>query len=40
LADNRIVVARLDLPEHLPPGAAADQPEATASALVLENSKP
>ncbi len=24
MADNRIGVARLDLPEHLPPGAAAD----------------
>jgi predicted GH43/DUF377 family glycosyl hydrolase len=28
MADNRIGVARLDLPEHLPPGAAADPPEA------------
>jgi predicted GH43/DUF377 family glycosyl hydrolase len=26
MADNRIGVARLDLPEHLPPGAAADPP--------------
>jgi predicted GH43/DUF377 family glycosyl hydrolase len=26
MADNRIGVARLDLPEHLPPGAAADAP--------------
>jgi hypothetical protein len=28
MADYRIGVARLDLPEHLPPGAAADLPEA------------
>jgi hypothetical protein len=28
MADNRIGVARLDLPENLPPGAAADPPEA------------
>jgi predicted GH43/DUF377 family glycosyl hydrolase len=40
MADNRIGVARLDLPEHLPPGAAADPPEATARTLDLENSKP
>ncbi len=26
MADNRIGVARLDLPEHLPPGAPADGP--------------
>jgi predicted GH43/DUF377 family glycosyl hydrolase len=26
MADNRIGVARLDLPEHLPAGAAADGP--------------
>jgi hypothetical protein len=24
MADNRIGVARLDVPEHLPPGALAD----------------
>jgi predicted GH43/DUF377 family glycosyl hydrolase len=40
MADNRIGVARLDLPEHLPPGAAADQPEATRNTPVLENSRP
>jgi predicted GH43/DUF377 family glycosyl hydrolase len=28
MADNRIGVARLDVPEHLPPGALADPPEA------------
>jgi len=28
MADNRIGVARLDVPEHLPPGAFADAPEA------------
>ena len=28
MADNRIGVARLDLPEFLPPGAIADPPEA------------
>jgi len=28
MADNRIGVARLDLPKHLPPGAAADPPDA------------
>ena len=39
MADNRIGVARLDLPEHLPPGAAADSPEARRNAPVLENSK-
>jgi predicted GH43/DUF377 family glycosyl hydrolase len=40
MADNRIGVARLDLPEHLPPGAAADPPEANCNAPVLENSRP
>jgi hypothetical protein len=39
MADNRIGVARLDLPEHLPPGAAADAPEATRNTPVLENSR-
>ncbi len=39
MADNRIGVARLDLPEHLPPGAAADSPEAACNTPVLENSK-
>jgi predicted GH43/DUF377 family glycosyl hydrolase len=29
MADNRIGVARLDLPEHLPSGAPADSPEVT-----------
>jgi predicted GH43/DUF377 family glycosyl hydrolase len=28
MADNRIGVARLDLPEFLPPGAIADPPQA------------
>ena len=28
MADSRIGVARLDLPEHLPPDALADPPEA------------
>jgi predicted GH43/DUF377 family glycosyl hydrolase len=28
MADNRIGVAHLDLPKNLPPGAAADPPEA------------
>ena len=28
MADNRIGVARLDVPEHLPPGGIADPPEA------------
>ena len=28
MADNRIGVARLDMPEQLPPGAPADAPEA------------
>ncbi len=28
MADNRIGVARLDLPDHLPPGADADSPAA------------
>jgi mannose-6-phosphate isomerase len=37
---NRIGVARLNLPEHLPQGAAADSPEATRNTLVLENSRP
>jgi len=27
MADNRIGVARLDMPEQLPPGAPADPPE-------------
>jgi predicted GH43/DUF377 family glycosyl hydrolase len=40
MADNRIGVARLDLPEHLPLGAAADPPEAARNTPVLENSKP
>jgi len=40
MADNRIGVARLDLPEHLPLGAAADSPEATIDAPDLEYSKP
>ena len=40
MADNRIGVARLDLPEHLPPGAAADLPEATRNTPVLENLRP
>jgi predicted GH43/DUF377 family glycosyl hydrolase len=39
MADNRIGVARLDLPEHLPPGAAADPPEAARNTPVLENSR-
>jgi predicted GH43/DUF377 family glycosyl hydrolase len=30
MADNRIGVARLDVPEHLPPGAFADPPQAKA----------
>jgi len=30
MADNRIGVARLDLPEHLPPGAVADGPSPKA----------
>jgi hypothetical protein len=29
MADNRIGVARLDVPHFLPPGGAADVPEAT-----------
>ncbi len=29
MADNRIGVARLDLPEHLPAGATADSPATT-----------
>jgi predicted GH43/DUF377 family glycosyl hydrolase len=40
MADNRIGVARLDLPEHLPSGAAADLPEAAGNSPVLENSRP
>ena len=40
MADNRIGVARLDLPEHLPLGAAADLPEAASNSPVLENSRP
>jgi predicted GH43/DUF377 family glycosyl hydrolase len=40
MADNRIGVARLDLPEHLPPGAAADLPEATRNTPALENLRP
>ncbi len=33
MADNRIGVARLDVPEFLPPGALADPPQATGSLL-------
>jgi beta-1,2-mannobiose phosphorylase / 1,2-beta-oligomannan phosphorylase len=40
MADNRIGVARLDVPEYLPPGAAADPSEATRNTPVLENSRP
>jgi predicted GH43/DUF377 family glycosyl hydrolase len=40
MAGNRIGVARLDVPEHLPPGAAADPPEATRYTPEFENSKP
>jgi predicted GH43/DUF377 family glycosyl hydrolase len=40
MADDRIGVARLDLPEHLPVGAAADPTEATCHAPDLEYSKP
>jgi hypothetical protein len=40
MADNRIGVARLDLPKDLPPGAPADLPEASCNAPVLDNSKP
>jgi predicted GH43/DUF377 family glycosyl hydrolase len=31
MADSRIGVARLDVPEHLPQGAAADPPETECS---------
>jgi predicted GH43/DUF377 family glycosyl hydrolase len=40
MADNRIGVARLNVPENLPPGAAADPPETTRNTPVLENSRP
>jgi beta-1,2-mannobiose phosphorylase / 1,2-beta-oligomannan phosphorylase len=40
MADSRIGVARLDLPEHLPGGAAADSPQTTGNIPVLENSRP
>jgi predicted GH43/DUF377 family glycosyl hydrolase len=39
MADNRIGVARLDLPKDLPSGAAADPPEARCNTPVLEYSK-
>ena len=39
MADNRIGVARLDLPEHLPAGAAADLADARCKAPDLENSR-
>lgn len=39
MADNRIGIARLDLPEHLPSGALADGPEAIRDAPDLEYSK-
>jgi beta-1,2-mannobiose phosphorylase / 1,2-beta-oligomannan phosphorylase len=32
MADSRVGVARMDLPEHLPLGAAADPPAAPAKA--------
>jgi hypothetical protein len=37
--NNRIGVARFDLPEHLPPGAAADLPEEGHNAPDVENTK-
>ena len=40
MADNRIGVARLDLPEQLPPGAAADPWEEMCNAPGIENSQP
>jgi hypothetical protein len=40
MADNRIGVARLELPERLPPGAAADPPETKCNAPDFETSKP
>jgi len=33
MADSRIGVARLDLPDRLPPGAGADPPESGGIAL-------
>jgi beta-1,2-mannobiose phosphorylase / 1,2-beta-oligomannan phosphorylase len=33
MADSRIGVARLDLPDRLPPGAGADPPESAGIAL-------
>ena len=45
MADNRIGVARLDVPEHLPPGALSDCPELsstfspTAEANTLDSRK-
>ena len=39
MADSRIGVARLDLPEQLPAGAAADQPEAKSNAPNFEKPK-
>jgi predicted GH43/DUF377 family glycosyl hydrolase len=40
MADKRIGVARLDVPDFLPPGAAADSPGAGCKTAVLENSRP
>jgi len=37
MADNRIGVARLDVPEHLPPGAAADPPAIESEALEVKD---
>lgn len=39
MADNRIGVARLNVPEHLPPDALADPPEATVQLLTIVNVK-
>jgi hypothetical protein len=40
IADIRIGVARLDVPDFLPPGGAADPTEATGNTPVVEQSRP
>jgi predicted GH43/DUF377 family glycosyl hydrolase len=39
MADNRIGVARLDVPDFLPPGGTAEPPETRCAAPDIENSK-
>jgi hypothetical protein len=39
MADNRIGVARLDVPDFLPPGGTAEPPQARCAAPDIENSK-